>query len=65
MKQNDVRAVFASVKANYPAVRAWVQSERNKYDEYLIRSQALPVVHQAQGRIQMLDEILTMLDFTG
>lgn len=57
---DDLR-VFAAVQQPQ-LMRAWLNAQRDMAVKGLLAGRDLVVIHQAQGRVQILDKMLELLD---
>lgn len=61
MKPVDQLDLFARLH-NTPGFRQWIAAEHDEAYKYLLNAAELPIVHRAQGRLQLLDEIIKHMD---
>lgn len=54
------KEVFARIPAN--VLKPWLEAERDKAYKYLTQAGDLPQIHRAQGRVQLIEVMLDLLD---
>ena len=60
MKDQDY---FARISGD-PLFRQWLDKERAEAIKYLVSGMDMVVVHRAQGRVQLLDDLISRLEAT-
>lgn len=61
MNPKEQMDLFSRLHAT-PGFRQWLTSEHDEAYKYLLHAIELPIVHRAQGRLQLLDEMLKHME---